>query len=99
MNTPSYRKHTIGKKKQDLGSEKDKLLYYQMRSERNYFKNIIIIQWQDIQEWQPLTFLSKEGTGGHDSKTISKNTSKDALLASRISQTPKRRNHPCFPSN
>ena len=43
MNTLSYRKHIIGKKKQDSGNEKDELLYYQMQSERSCFENIIII--------------------------------------------------------
>ena len=99
MNTPSYRERTIGRKKQDSGSAKDKSLYYQMQSERNYFKNIMIIQWQDIQKRRPLTFPSEKGTGGQDSRTTSKNTSKDALLANKISQIPRKRSHPCFPSN
>ena len=98
-NTPSYKESTTGKKKQDSESKKDKSLYYQMCLERNSFGNIMIILWQDIQEQLPLTSPSKEGTDGQDSKTISKNTSKDALLARKISQIPKKRSHPCFPSN
>ena len=87
-NTPSYKERTIGKKKQDSRSEKDKSLYYQMRLERNSFENIMIIQWRDIQEQLPLTSPSEESTGGQDSKITSKNTLKDALLASKKVRYP-----------
>ena len=99
MNTLNYRECTIGKKKQGSGSEKDELRYYQMRSERSSFENIMIIQLQDIQEQQPLTSPSEGGTGGQDSRTISKNMSKDVLPASKTSPIPRKGSHPYFPLN
>src|SRR5580658_99289 len=90
---PDFKGLMVGKRLTVGGKRTEGWQSSQTLSNTRYSRSITTIQLRDILAQQPLTSRFAKNSGGPDSRSISKNTLRDAELANKINPTQARRSH------